>query len=181
MKVYIMRHGETVWNSKRIIQGRTNNRLSKNGISQVTRQSENFNNIKIDYIFASPLMRTMQTANIMNKVLKTKVIKDNRIIELDQKDFSGRKKETLSNEEKLILDSRADSSKLETYQMVEERAKDFINFIKENYKDKTLLIVTHGGIAQTLHLMLTNSTLSIKDSSKENKFNNAEVKEVDVI
>ena len=51
MEIYIMRHGETVWNAKGIIQGRSNNRLSKNGKEQVKKQAEELKDIKFDYIF----------------------------------------------------------------------------------------------------------------------------------
>ncbi|MBP3630184.1 MAG: histidine phosphatase family protein, partial [Clostridia bacterium] len=66
MKVYVMRHGKTVWNEKNRIQGLSRNRLSKTGDELVKIVAERYKNVQFDVIFASPLMRTMQTANIMN-------------------------------------------------------------------------------------------------------------------
>ena len=67
MQIYIMRHGTTVWNEKGITQGRTNNRLSKKGKLLTEEVSQKYKDLKIDFIFCSPLMRTVQTANIINK------------------------------------------------------------------------------------------------------------------
>lgn len=100
MNLYIMRHGTTCWNEKGITQGRTNNRLSKGGIALTESVSENHQNCNFDVIYSSPLTRTIQTANIMNKFHNAKIIKDNRLIEIDQGTFSGRHKDSLSEEEK---------------------------------------------------------------------------------
>ena len=66
MKLYLMRHGTTLWNEKDITQGRSSNRHSKNGVELTKKVSKEFKNNKIEVIISSPLMRTMQTANIMN-------------------------------------------------------------------------------------------------------------------
>ena len=64
MKVYVMRHGTTVWNEKRITQGRTNNRLSKNGKALTEEVALKHKDVKFDAIYSSPLMRTMQTTTL---------------------------------------------------------------------------------------------------------------------
>ena len=55
MEIYVMRHGRTIWNEKHICQGRSQNRLSKFGKSQVEEQATKYKDVKIDYIFSSPL------------------------------------------------------------------------------------------------------------------------------
>lgn len=177
MEIYIMRHGETVWNAKGIIQGRSNNRLSKNGKEQVKKQAEELKDIKFDYIFASPLMRTMQTANIINTYHHNKIIKDNRIIEIDQGKFSNRKKSTLNDEEKEILKKREDTRLIESFDMVQNRVDDFISYIKSNFNNKTILVVTHGYVAKSLYLTLLKNGIST-DGIDVDLFNNAEVKKV---
>ena len=83
MKVYIMRHGTTVWNEKNITQGRSQNRLSVSGKQLVEKVAKQNSALKIDVIFSSPLMRTMQTANIMNKYHNVPILKDERLTEID--------------------------------------------------------------------------------------------------
>ena len=99
MNLYIMRHGTTGWNEKGITQGRSQNRLSKEGKFLAQKQAEKFKNVKFDVIFSSPLMRTMQTANIMNAFHGVKIVKDERLTEIDQGIFTGRHKDSLSSEE----------------------------------------------------------------------------------
>ena len=88
MKLYIMRHGTTVWNEKEIIQGFSKNRLSKSGKLLVEKQAVKHKNTNFDLIIASPMMRTMQTANIMNKFHGIKIVKDDRLREIDQGVFT---------------------------------------------------------------------------------------------
>ncbi len=60
MDIYVMRHGTTVWNEKRILQGITKNRQSKNDIELVNNVAVQYKDVKFDVIISSPLMRTMQ-------------------------------------------------------------------------------------------------------------------------
>ena len=123
MNLYIMRHGTTVWNEKGITQGCSNNRLSKTGISLTKDASEKYKDIEFNIIYCSPLMRTVQTANIMNKFHNVKVIKDKRLIEIDQGIFTGRSKNDLTEEEKNLKFTRAESCGMESYQSAYNRAK----------------------------------------------------------
>ena len=92
MKIYVMRHGKTNWNENGTIQGRSNNRLSNNGKAVVEEVALKQKDTKFDIIFCSPLMRTMQTANIMNQYHNVKILKDERLIEIEQGIFTRRKK-----------------------------------------------------------------------------------------
>ena len=67
MKIYVMRHGTTIWNEKGITQGRTNNHLSSSGVELTKKTSKEYQNTKFDVIICSPLFRTVQTVNLMNK------------------------------------------------------------------------------------------------------------------
>ena len=90
MKLYVMRHGTSIWNEQGKTQGRSNNRLSENGKKIIEKTANQLKNIKFDIMFCSPLMRAVQSANILRKKLKCKKIKDNRIIEIDQGIFTGK-------------------------------------------------------------------------------------------
>ena len=84
MKIYLMRHGQTVWNKIGIIQGYSRNRLSAEGKNQVEIKAQKYKDVNFDFIISSPLCRTIQTSNIMNKYHNVKVIKDERIVEIGQ-------------------------------------------------------------------------------------------------
>ena len=66
MKIYIIRHGLTVWNKQKRTQGRVNNKLAKEGKEELEKIAQKLKNINFDYIFCSPLLRAVQSANIIN-------------------------------------------------------------------------------------------------------------------
>lgn len=173
MKIYVMRHGKTVWNEKQITQGQTNNRLSKNGKIKTQEVAQKYADTSFDVIFCSPLMRTMQTANIMNAFHGIKIIKDARLIEIDQGIFTGRSKNSLTDEEKKHKLSRDKKYGLETYQSVQKRTKNFIEDLKK-LQYKSVLIITHNVSASFIEEIVTNKN---NDTNCENRhFDNSEIK-----
>ena len=72
----------------------------------------------------------MQTANIMNKYHNVKVVKDERLVEIHQGIFTGKKWLSLTKEERELKNSRDSSCGMESYDSVYERVNDFIQNIK---------------------------------------------------
>ena len=164
MKVYVMRHGTTVWNEKGIFQGHKNNRLSLAGKLETEQVSLKYKDIKFDIIFSSPLMRTVQTANIMNKYHKVKIIKDNRLIEIDKGIFAGRRKNSLTQEEKILKEKRDVSTGMESKEHAMKRISSFIEYLKET-KLQIVLIITHKWIAEFIEeCLLKKNTSSFKNA-----------------
>jgi len=62
MRLILIRHGETIENKKRIVQGHTHGTLSKNGIKQTRLVAKRLSDLKIDVIFTSDLRRAINTA-----------------------------------------------------------------------------------------------------------------------
>ncbi|MPQ43270.1 histidine phosphatase family protein [Clostridium tarantellae] len=73
MKIYLTRHGETVWNLEKRFQGWGDSELTDKGILRAKLLGERLKNIQIDKIYTSPIKRAYRTAEI---------IKGNRDIEL---------------------------------------------------------------------------------------------------
>lgn len=62
--IYILRHGETEYNRKGMVQGRgVNASLNENGVRQAKQAGEAFSDIQFDKVFTSALVRTQETAN----------------------------------------------------------------------------------------------------------------------
>lgn len=180
MKIFVMRHGETVWNANGITQGRSNNRLSKNGKIQAEMTAEKLKTTKIDLIICSPLMRTVQTANIMNKFHGVKIVKNEKINEVDQGIFTGRHFKSLSDEEKELKKKRLKSCGMESVEEVTKRARKFIEELKQNYFEKSVLVVTHNLVACAIESISKYGDFN--DSYFRNKVNfaNAELKEIEI-
>lgn len=65
MIIYLMRHGETDWNKRGCFQGQMDVPLNDYGreLAQIT--AEALKDVKFEAAFCSPLMRAVETANIM--------------------------------------------------------------------------------------------------------------------
>ncbi|MGN0961618.1 MAG: histidine phosphatase family protein [Christensenellales bacterium] len=179
MKLYVMRHGTTIWNEKGITQGRSNNRLSESGKALTREVAKQYKDYKFDIIYSSPLMRTMQTANIMNEYHKVKIVKDKRLIEIDQGIFTGRKKASLTDEEKKLKFAKDASCGMESYESVRDRSKDFLDFLKQNYDDKNVLIITHNANASIINCVIENIEINYHNRNLYN-FKNAEIRCFDI-
>ena len=176
MNLYVMRHGTTVWNEKHISQGRSQNRLSKSGKELVEQSATMCKNTPFDIIVSSPLMRTMQTSNIMNKYHNVKIVKDDRIIEIDQGVFAGKKVSTLSEKEKLQRIERAKECGMEQFDEIFERTKNFFENLKKDYPYQNILVVTHNWIASLIEGMILNKDIDLKSIRHWATFDNAQVK-----
>ncbi len=69
---------------------------------------------------------------------------------------------------------------METYKEVYERTIDFLNYLRNNYKDQKILVVTHGMIASYIEKI--GERLSLKQHELKNyaTFNNAEIKKTNI-
>lgn len=174
MKIYVIRHGETVWNSVGIVQGRSANRLSELGKTQVMQSAEKLADKNIDVIISSPVYRTMQTANIINKKLHKKIVKDERITEIHQGIYTKRVKKGLTKQEKDRKNLRLKEDGVESYEEAYERVKLFIEDIKVRYANQTVLIVTHRSIARSVQMVIEFGKYLDKNTSGIHPFENAE-------
>lgn len=180
MIIHVMRHATTRWNELGITQGHTHNRLSKTSIELTKQIAQNFKHNKIDVIISSPLMRSVQTSNIMNKFQNVKVIKDDRLIDIDQGIFTRTKFATLSDKLKQMRLDRAKEAKLEPYESVYQRTLSFYESIKKEYKNKNILIVTHTINASILELLIKNIQIDYDNPIHLRNFKNGEIKSFEV-
>ena len=65
MKIYVARHGQTLWNVQNRVCGRTDVELTKEGIEQAKKLAQEVKKYAIDFIIASPLKRAQQTSQIV--------------------------------------------------------------------------------------------------------------------
>ena len=180
MKIYLMRHGRTNWNEKNITQGRRQNQLSRTGKKEVMKIAKNFADTKIDLIVASPLMRTMQTAKLINEFHHVEIIKDERLIEVDQGIFSGRRYSSLSEEEKQLKKARSKDCHMESWKEVYERMVFFLDGVKMNYPYENILVITHEAPAIYIDSILTNKKLDFDSPFSTERFLNAEIREYEI-
>lgn len=147
MSLFVVRHGRTDWNDLEKVQGTADIPLNDTGISQANETKELLKNEDIDIIISSPLIRTKQTASIINSERNVKIIYDDRIKERDFGEFEGLDKKMFSFKDFWTYSKNLKFEKAENIQGFFKRIFDFLDYVKENYKDKNVLIVIHGGVS----------------------------------
>lgn len=164
--LYLLRHGETDWNVKNLVQGHSDIPLNKNGEKQAKQLAKKLKRIKFSAVFSSDLLRAKKTAEIIavehNLTVITKQVlrerdfgdlegKPNQWFEIWQKKLEKGVKNLTAKEKDLIkkIKNRAESD--------EELMTRFIPFLRQvalAYPGKKILIVTHGGILRVFLLKL---------------------------
>lgn len=65
--VYLLRHGETQWNVKKMTQGHARSQLNQTGKKQAKKAALFFKDMCLHTVYCSPLVRTVQTAKEVMK------------------------------------------------------------------------------------------------------------------
>jgi len=146
-KYYILRHGESLANRKKIISCWPEiipSPLTKKGKGQIKIAAKKLKNKKINLIFSSDLLRTRQTAGIVGKELKIKPRYDKRLREYNVGIFNGKAIEEFRKFLPIGMKRfKIEPPKGETYFDIKERMCDFLKEIDERYSDKNILIISH--------------------------------------
>lgn len=149
MKIYVIRHGLTDCNIKKIYNGRYDEDINKDGIKQATEASKIVKTLNIDLIICSPLKRTKHTMELVN-VNNIGVIYDDRLMERDNGKLTLTKKDEYFDKEYYNYYSTKRIEGLETLPELFNRVHSFIDEMKIKYKSKNVLLVTHGAVARAI-------------------------------
>lgn len=99
LQVYLVRHGETVWNAARRIQGQSDSALTEKGEQQARQVGERAKSLGITHVIGSDLGRTRRTAEIIADACGCSVTLDARLRELNMGVLEQRPIDSLSEEE----------------------------------------------------------------------------------
>src|SRR5438067_290078 len=89
MKIYVVRHGQTDLNKNKVFSGRADVPLNQQGIEESKLLADNLPP-GIDKIYCSPLLRTQQTAEIINQKLHVPIEVRDELIERDAGSMTGK-------------------------------------------------------------------------------------------
>lgn len=140
--LYLVRHGETVDNVGKILQGQQQGELTPAGIKQIEELAVSLSDIHFDAIVSSDLRRAYDSALIIGRHLDLPVQTTPLLRERDWGDFTGR----------FIpeLDGLPLPDNVEEMKALLNRAKSFLEWAKTNYSGKTVLAVGHGIINKAI-------------------------------
>ena len=144
---FILRHGEARSNKENFVSSwpeKRKNPLTKRGKKQIKKIIPKLKKKNIDLIFSSDLLRTKQTAEIIAKELKIKTKFDKRLRELKAGAFNGI---SVKNWREFFVKSERFVKRPpqgENWRDIEKRMVDFLKNIDKKYKNKNILIISHG-------------------------------------
>ena len=144
--IYLVRHGQTAMNRKKVLQGRSDIPLNEEGRKEAAEAEERFQKagVTFDRVYASPLIRARETAEL---ITDAPIISDLRLIEMDYGPYEGM---DLMHPAPEVLTFFSDFSKnpapegMEPLEQVVGRLGEFLEGIRKEAAGKTILISTHA-------------------------------------
>jgi broad specificity phosphatase PhoE len=162
MKLILVRHGETEWNVRELVQGRKDIPLNRKGMEQARKVGLRLKSERIDAIYSSDLKRASQTAQFIEKFHNTH-IRYNRL--LRERKF-GKMEGIPASEFRKARDDSGLPKHLyrppggESYADLQKRVKRFLSGISKRHQTGNVLVVAHGGIIRTFIVTITKRPLS---------------------
>ena len=151
MKLYLVRHGQTDWNTGHLVQGRTDNTLNEVGIQQAKDLHDRIGDMQFDICFSSPLTRAYQTAEIIVDG-RCKIVTSPLLMERDFGHFEGIKPSEDWMKYWTFSEGDTGVEGMETLSSMFDRARKFLDVIKNNFGDDArILVVSHGGLLKAMH------------------------------
>ena len=139
--ICLVRHGQTDWNKEGRIQGSTDTLLNDTGKKQAAGARIALEESDWDLIVTSPLIRTKQTAEIINENMKLPLIEMDAFKERGYGDAEGL---TKTERDQKFPGMRTYPNQ-EPREAVTARVTAGIEEILEAYPNKKVLLVSHGG------------------------------------
>ncbi len=181
LKIYLVRHGATIWNAEQRIQGHTDVPLNETGLEQSRRIAQRLKDQKIDAVWSSDLTRARVTAEILAEphgltVNTTPLLRERRF-----GDWEGlTQEEIVARGDRQLLDAYRAAvvadlpPNAESMQSVWNRLSQALKEIIHLHAEGQVVVVGHGGSLRVIlcqamrapmecvrHIWLDNACLSL--------------------
>ena len=153
MKLILIRHGETDWVREGRYQGSTDVPLNRCGRAQARSVARLIKKERPTAVYSSELTRAVETANLIARACRRRVVRDSRLNEVSFGDWEGRShKEIRAQFPKAVRawysarwSSRAPGG--ETLRSLKQRVTGFLNELCDRFltRQGTCVVVSHGG------------------------------------
>jgi broad specificity phosphatase PhoE len=151
----LARHGETDWNRDNRFQGHADPPLNELGRRQSHELAEALAGERIVRVYASPLRRARETAEIVAERLGVEVVDDEALREIDVGAWSGLTRDEVSERfpeayARWLERAPHGFDDGETYDELAARVIPAIRGLVARHAGETVLVVTHGGPSRVL-------------------------------
>lgn len=164
-KIYIIRHGETLWNTTLRFQWHTDVLLSDKGHEQAQLLADKWSE-PLDAIYSSDLSRAVQTGQYLADKQNLKIVTAPQIKELCFGHWEGLTSAEIAQKWPNELDTffydpgNCNPPGGESFTQVYERAVPFYQQILDKHRGGQIAIFTHGGTSRMLLCFLLGMSVS---------------------
>lgn len=159
MKIYSTRHGQTDYNKQDIILGTTDIELNETGLAQAHELAEKVaEHDDIDLIISSPMKRAIKTAQLVAEKNGLEIIIDNRLREWDYGRYESKSRFTDGFAENKVNFGVKMGRTGESLMQLTHRVYSALDEIIEKYRDKNVLLVSHGGVCRVIETYFKDMT-----------------------
>jgi phosphoserine phosphatase len=157
MIIYLIRHGITPLNKQKKVNAEVDEPLAPEGIEQA--KAAVFTIPKsVSIIYSSPLLRARQTAEIISSALNLRVTVADGLAEIGMGSLAGKSWEEMRDGMALKQKHRSVEFDYRPYggeslEQVKKRVISFLNEINNKYPDRSVLLITHGGIVRLITML----------------------------
>lgn len=166
MNIYLLRHGQTEENRKGSYYGNLDISLNAIGIAQGNKAKNFFSDIKLDRVYVSDKIRTLEMAKLALGLKEMEIIQDSRINETNFGDFEGKTYEEI----KILYPKEClcwtDNWKEfvppqgESYVELCMRVKSFMDDIKR-LDFENVLICAHSGVIRAIYCYIMDENIDL--------------------
>lgn len=152
LRIYFVRHGETVWNTLKIFQGRSNSPLTELGVEQAKKLSQHLKDIDFKKVYSSPQDRALQTTKLLLGDKNMEITTIDEFQEINMGKVEGIPREEFEKNYPIeyhnfwnnAMDYNPSAYNGESYEEILHRVKlGLEKLIKEN-NDGNILVISHG-------------------------------------
>ncbi|MDZ5473098.1 histidine phosphatase family protein [Bacillus sp. 31A1R] len=156
LTLYITRHGETVWNTEKRLQGWSDSELTVNGENNAKFLGDRLKDVHFTSIYTSPSARTLQTAKLISTGRDIPIHLNSNLREIHMGEWEGNTHEEIQKyyptEYQLFWNAPHLYKPLSGEGFVElnNRVLKALDEIKSNHTSGNILIVTHTVVIKCL-------------------------------
>ncbi len=154
--IYLIRHGQTDWNKKKIFRGRKDIPLNDRGQQEAEALARHLSDVKFDAVYASPLSRAFETASIVARPHGILVEQENGMIDINYGIWEGLSDTQVKKrfpELYALWHTRPQRVRFpegESLLMVKRRALASINRLTSEQAGGTVAIVSHRVVTKVV-------------------------------
>jgi broad specificity phosphatase PhoE len=168
--ITLVRHGESTWNQRRLIQGQNDAAyLTQNGRDQTREAAKTLKSLGFAQLITSDLARALETAEIIGAELNLTPVRDTLLRERCFGVLEGEPSEMLDSASSgiidgVLVDPDARPAGGESFRDVVTRVGIFFDAVRDSLGSERLLVVTHGGTIRALRAFVDAQPLEGLDA-----------------